>query len=139
MINLKNNAILTTLMALLASCSMGAGGDAKIQFDTLRVTSTAYNITEAQTKKGNIGVAAWGDTLKPGMRAIAVSRDLLDSGLVHNSQVYIEGFDKPFYVKDKMNKRWRNKIDIFMGLNIDSARSWGKREINVYIPVDTLP
>jgi hypothetical protein len=33
---------------------------------------------------------AWGDTLEPGMKAIAVSRDLIRLGLVHNTYVTIE-------------------------------------------------
>lgn len=106
----------------------------KIQYDTLEVTATAYNSVESQTKKGNPAIAAWGDTLKPGMNAIAVSRDLIDSGLVYNSPVLIEGMDSTFLVKDKMNKRWTNKIDIYMGLDIDAARNWGKQEIDIYIP-----
>jgi 3D (Asp-Asp-Asp) domain-containing protein len=109
-----------------------------VVYDTLQVTSTAYNSVAGQTTTENPALAAWGDTLEPGMRAIAISRDLIDSGLVHNTAVYIEGFDEPFLVKDKMNKRWRNKVDIYMGLDIDSARSWGKQQIKIYIPVDTV-
>ncbi len=108
------------------------------QFDTLNVVATAYNSTEVQTKKGNIGIAAWGDTLKPGIKAIAVSRDLIDSGLTHNTEVVIEGFEGTYLVKDKMNKRWTNKIDIYMGLNEEKAVNWGKQEIQVYIPVEEL-
>lgn len=130
-----------SILLFLAACG-GASDNSSAQevviYDTLQVISTAYNSTEAQTKNGNIGLAAWGDTLKPGMRAIAISRDLIDSGLYHNTEVYIEGFDEPFFVKDKMNKRWRNKVDLYMGLDIDSARSWGKQKIDIYIPVDTV-
>ena len=30
------------------------------------VTATAYTLSEAETKKGNVGLAAWGDQLEPG-------------------------------------------------------------------------
>ena len=44
---------------------------------TLEVTATAYNSLAGQTF-GHPSEAAWGDTLKPGMKAIAVSRDLIN-------------------------------------------------------------
>jgi 3D (Asp-Asp-Asp) domain-containing protein len=120
----------------MAACDgSGQGGEAS-NYDTLNVVATAYNSTEAQTKKGNIGIAAWGDTLKPGVKAIAVSRDLIDSGLTHNTEVMIEGFEGTYLVKDKMNKRWTNKIDIYMGLNEEKAINWGKQEIQIYVPVE---
>jgi len=137
---MKANILFLLIILFLVACGPKSdqGSEPVVIYDTMQVTSTAYNSTEAQTKKGNIGLAAWGDTLKPGMRALAISRDLIDSGLVHNTEVYIDGFDEPFFVKDKMNKRWTNKVDIYMGLDIDSARSWGKQQIEIYIPVDTI-
>ncbi|WP_350204886.1 hypothetical protein [Algiphilus sp.] len=107
----------------------GCGGQEAWQ--TTTVTATAYNATEAQTKKGNIGLAAWGDQLVPGMRAIAVSRDLIEKGLRHNTEVKIEGLPGTWIVRDKMNKRWQNKIDIFMGLDEAAAREWGKRQVAI--------
>ncbi|MGO1617592.1 MAG: 3D domain-containing protein [Oceanisphaera sp.] len=109
-----------------------------VQVDTLTatVTATAYTLAEDETKKGNIGLAAWGDMLVPGMKAIAVSRDLIDQGLTHNTQVEIAGFEGKYRVLDKMNKRWRDKIDILM-LDKKQARAWGKRpvEITWQVPV----
>jgi 3D (Asp-Asp-Asp) domain-containing protein len=134
--NFKNLIFIFLLSGLLA-CNRNGDSEQhseKIQYDTLKVTATAYNSVESQTKKGNPAIAAWGDTLKPGMNAIAVSRDLIDSGLVYNSEIMIEGMDSTFFVKDKMNKRWTNKIDIYMGLDIEAARNWGKQEIEIYIP-----
>ncbi|MGJ3234544.1 3D domain-containing protein [Marivirga sp.] len=134
--NFKNLIFIFLLSGLLA-CNRNGDSEQhseKIQYDTLKVTATAYNSVESQTKKGNPAIAAWGDTLRPGMNAIAVSRDLIDSGLVYNSEIMIEGMDSIFFVKDKMNKRWTNKIDIYMGLDIEAARNWGKQEIKIYIP-----
>ena len=103
---------------------------------SMTVMATAYNSVEAQTKKGNIGLAAWGDTLKTGDRVIAVSRDLINQGLKYNQEVKIEGFEDTYIVKDKMNKRWTKKIDIYMGLNEEAAREWGKQKVE--IKFDTL-
>jgi len=96
----------------------------------MEVTSTAYNSLAYQTGS-NPSITAFGDSLKPGLRYIAVSRDLLDSGLVHNTEVKIEGFDSLFTVKDKMNRRWRKRIDIYMGVDVKKARKWGKKKINI--------
>jgi 3D (Asp-Asp-Asp) domain-containing protein len=74
---------------------------------------------------------AWGDTLKPGMKAIAVSRDLIDLGLVHNTDVTIEGFQGKYKVLDKMNKKWEMKIDIYMGTDIKAAKKWGKKRVKI--------
>lgn len=95
------------------------------------VIATAYNSTKNQTKKGDVFLTAWGDTLVPGEKAIAVSRDLIKAGLKHNNQVKIEGFDGIYIVKDKMNKRWKNRIDIYMGLDKDAALEWGKQKVTI--------
>ncbi len=94
------------------------------------VTATAYNSLAYQTDS-NPHITAFGDSLKPGFRYIAVSRDLLDSGLVHNTKVKIEGFDSLFTVKDKMNKRWRKRIDIYMGTDIKKAKKWGRKKVKI--------
>ncbi len=51
------------------------------------------------------------------MNVIAVSRDLLKMGLKRNSVVKIKGLSGLFLVKDKMNKRFKKKIDIYMGVD----------------------
>ncbi len=117
-----------SLIFILESCKQSKISDNAI---TLDVTATAYNTTEAQTKKGNDGIAAWGDTLVPGEKAIAVSRDLIKMGLTHNKPVFIEGFDGVYLVKDKMNKRYEKRIDIYMGLDIQAAKNWGKQTLKI--------
>ena len=97
---------------------------------SFEVIATAYNSLAYQTNS-NPNITAFGDSLKPGLRCIAVSRDLLDSGLVHNTQVKIEGFDSLFTVKDKMNRRWRKRIDIYMGNDVRKAKKWGKKKVNI--------
>lgn len=129
------NLIIIPFLIVFYACGPASDhAEQSVQYDTLRVTATAYNSVASQTTTSNPAITAWGDTLKPGMKSIAISRDLIDSGLVHNTPVLIEGFEGTYYVKDKMNKRWTSKIDIYMGLNVDSARNWGKQELEIYVP-----
>ena len=100
--------------------------------DTIEVTASAYNSHPNQTDETPY-VAAWGDRLKPGMRAIAVSRDLIPMGFVRGARVRIEGFPgRRFVVLDKMHYRWRRRIDIYMGDDIEAARKWGRRRLRVH-------
>ena len=98
---------------------------------TLEVTATAYNSVENQTKEGSPVLAAWGDELEPGMKAIAVSRDLIEKGLEYNTPVKIEGLPGTYRVMDKMNKRWSNRIDIYMGDNVAQATEFGKQTVEI--------
>ncbi len=103
------------------------GGAAKAQVHELVVTATAYNSLREQTND-QPDIAAWGDRLQAGMKVIAVSRDLLDLGLTRGSVVSIQGLGD-YVVLDKMNRRWRHKIDLYMGVDKPAARRWGKREV----------
>ena len=95
---------------------------------TLEVTATAYNSLPGQTQ-GDPNLTAWGDTLVPGMKAIAVSRDLLAMGLTRGVEVTIEGLPGAYVVMDKLNKRWKMRIDIYMGTDKKAAMQWGKRQV----------
>ncbi|GAB3673620.1 3D domain-containing protein [Salinisphaera aquimarina] len=96
-----------------------------VEWKELSVSATAYNSVAWQTTKNKPAIAAWGDELKPGMRVIAVSRDLIEQGLTNGARVKIEGLPGVYVVRDKMNRRWRKKIDIYMGKDISAAREWG--------------
>ncbi len=94
----------------------------------LSVIATAYTSHVNQTDS-TPNIAAWGDRLKPGMQAIAVSRDLLNKyDLQHGSTVRIKNLGT-YTVLDKMNRRWTKRIDIYMGKDIKKARQWGKRPV----------
>jgi 3D (Asp-Asp-Asp) domain-containing protein len=109
----------------LALESLQGGASSKVK---LKVTATAYNSLPAQTQgKANIG--AWGHRLKPGIKAIAVSRDLLGMGLEPGTEVEIEGLPGRYQVLDKMHSRWARKIDIYMGVDQNAALAWGKRPV----------
>ena len=96
----------------------------------LTVTATAYNSLPGQTQ-GDPSLTAWGDKLVPGMKAIAVSRDLLAMGLTRGVEVTIEGLPGTYVVLDKLNKRWKLRIDIYMGTDVKAARQWGKRQVTI--------
>ncbi|MDF9795906.1 3D (Asp-Asp-Asp) domain-containing protein [Catalinimonas alkaloidigena] len=124
----QHNFVIFIALVFLVSCA---------ETKTVEVTATAYNSVEAQTKKGDPVTAAWGDQLKPGMKAIAVSRDLLEEeGFEHNTKVKIEGFPGTYRVLDKMNKRWTKRIDIYMGNNVEEAKEFGKQEVAISWKVD---
>ena len=98
---------------------------------SMEVTATAYTSSPRETDSTPF-LAAWGDILNPSMKCIAVSRDLLDEGLVHNTEVSIEGFEGTYLVLDKMNKRWKKRIDIYMGLDRKKALQWGKKTVIIH-------
>lgn len=97
---------------------------------SLGVTATAYNNVPAQTD-ATPNIAAWGDRIKPGMPLIAVSRDLVKIGLTRGTKVRISGIDGEFIVLDKMNKRYKKRIDIFMGKDIKAARRFGRKKVTI--------
>ena len=122
---------------LLVSLSWGLLSCQSNKQITLEVKATAYNSLASQTHRNHPSITAWGDTLKPGMKAIAVSRDLIEMGLTHGTEVKIEGLPGKYIVLDKMNKRWKRKIDIYMGNDLTKAREWGIRTVKVSFVSDT--
>jgi 3D (Asp-Asp-Asp) domain-containing protein len=111
-------------------CVLAATASADSVTRSLVVTATAYNSLPEQTD-AEPHLAAWGDSLAPGMKVIAVSRDLIRAGLDRHTPVQIEGFPGVYLVLDKMNKRWERRIDIYMGHDIQAARAWGKRQVEI--------
>ena len=103
----------------------------KIQKEhVLKVTASAYTSCIRETDSTPY-LAAWNNRLKPGIKSIAVSRDLLKMGLKNGSVVTIDGLKGKYKVLDKMNKRWKKKIDIYMGCDLKKARRWGKRKVTI--------
>ncbi|WP_415719604.1 3D domain-containing protein [Maridesulfovibrio sp.] len=124
MTSFRNLVLIIAAVFIVSGC---LGEDKTI---TMKVASTAYTSQVSQTSEHPF-LGAWGDELKPGIKSIAVSRDLIHKGLTHNTKVKIEGLQGEYLVKDKMNKRWTNKIDIYMGLDKEAAKEWGKREVTI--------
>jgi len=100
------------------------------ELQVLVVRASAYNSRHGQTDS-TPSIGAWGDRLRPGMRVIAVSRDLLERGLVRGQRVRIRGLEGEYVVLDRMPSRWRQKIDIYMGNDVRAARQWGVREVEI--------
>ena len=119
-------------ISILVSCAFKSN-----TMYTMEVTATAYNSVVGQTD-GDPTITAFGDTLVPGKKYIAVSRDLLALGLKHNSEVKIEGFEGTYLVKDKMHRRWKERIDIYMGNDVKLAREWGKRKVTISFDSDLI-
>ena len=59
--------LVTIAVSLFLAASL-SGCDNAVEH-TRTVTASAYTLSEAETKKGNVGLAAWGDQLEPGMKA----------------------------------------------------------------------
>jgi len=98
----------------------------------LRVTATAYTSHRGQTDKTPF-LAAWNNHIRPGMKIIAVSRDLLyRHGIKNGTKVKIAGLRGYYTVRDKMNRRYRRRIDIYMGINRRRALRWGRRSVVIY-------
>ena len=118
--------ILILAAALLGGCRAGAGGETM----SLEVSASAYNSVASQTNE-QPNLAAWGDELRPGMKAIAVSPDLVDLGLDHGTEVTIEGLPGRYTVLDRTGSGHTNRIDIYMGTDVDAAREWGIKKVTI--------
>lgn len=117
--------LLITAGALLSLSDDGLASER-----TLTVKATAYNSTPAQTV-GDPTRAAWGDELRPGMRVIAVSPDLLELGLTRGTEVRIDGVEGTWIVLDRTHSRHRKRIDLYMGNDVKAARRWGIRTVTI--------
>ncbi|RKE95398.1 3D domain-containing protein [Ichthyenterobacterium magnum] len=132
---MSKKIFIVAIILLIISCKKEEN---IFEWETIEVTATAYNSLAYQTSS-NPHITAFGDSLKPGLKYIAVSRDLLSLGLKHNTQVKIEGFDGIYLVKDKMNKRWKNRIDIYMGTDVKAAKKWGRQKVTITYRVEVKP
>lgn len=90
------------------------------------VRVTAYNAVPEQTDD-TPNICAWGDEIRPGI--IAISRDLEQVGLTRGKEVHIEGIGKAV-VLDRMHRRKRNQIDIYMQRYEDAVR-FGAKELSI--------
>lgn len=81
----------------------------------LKVTATVYNSIPRQTSHEHPKITAWGDSIEPGVKWIAVSRDFITERHTHNTMVKIDTFQDIYLVKDKMHHRWQNRTDIYYG------------------------
>ena len=96
------------------------------------VTATAYTSTHRQTDSSPCISATNKNICKlhsKGVRIIAVSRNLERLGYRMGKHVLIRG--KRYLITDRMNKRFTNRIDFYMGRNHRAAMKWGIRKVNI--------
>ena len=135
---MTNTQIFPTRNAWIAGVALAFGvmgcaseeADSAVAWETMEVTATSFTLAEEETKRGNVGLTAFGDQLEPGDKALAVSRDLIRMGLTHGTKVRVEGLPGTYIVQDKMNKRWSNKIDILFKKRA-RALEWGRQKIEI--------
>lgn len=130
----KPVAVICSFLLLISSVAFATPGVAQNEnedWQELEVTASAYTLAQDETKQGNVGLAAWGDMITPDMKVIAVSRDLIkQQNIGHRTRVKIEGLPGVYHVRDKMHRRWRNKIDILVPTK-SQAFEWGKRTVKI--------
>jgi len=98
----------------------------------IRVAATAYTSHRSQTDSTPF-LAAWNNRIRPGMKIIAVSPDLIRKyGITNGVRVKIAGLPGTYVVRDKMNARLHNHIDIYMGVDRRRALRWGRRRVVMY-------
>ena len=98
--------------------------------EMIRVTATAYCSRVEETDDTPF-LAAWKNRLDPKVKSIAVSRDLFEVGLTNGKRIHIDGLEGEYIVRDVMNKRWTNRIDVYMGVNKKSALKFGKQKVMI--------
>lgn len=94
------------------------------------VTASAYTSHPEQTQ-GDPFVTASGRRLEPGMRALAVSEDLLEAGLAFGTRVRIEGVEGEWVVLDRMPSGRRRAIDLWFGRDEDAALRFGRKRVRI--------
>jgi 3D (Asp-Asp-Asp) domain-containing protein len=95
----------------------------------LLVTAHAYTSRVEETDSQPT-LAASGGRLRPGMRAIAVSPDLLAMGIEYGTRVELEGLGE-WIVLDRMGDAHRRAVDLYMGEDRDAALAFGKRRVKL--------
>ena len=113
------------------STTLAPSAPPRPQLQSLRVTATAFNSVPEQTDAKPTDTA-FGGQLRPGMNAIAVSDDLYAMGLREGTRVRIDGLPGEWKVADRMDSRWRRRIDIYMGQDETAAKRFGRREVTMH-------
>lgn len=121
--------LLAATLTLVAGCFAQSRSGTGEQ--SLVVDATAYNSVPEQSDDTPT-LTASGARLRPGMKALAVSRDLVELGLDFGTRVRIEGLPGEWIVLDRMHRRWRRKIDLYMGTDVEAARAWGIRRVRIH-------
>jgi 3D (Asp-Asp-Asp) domain-containing protein len=95
-------------------------------FKTMTVTATAYTAREEECNS-EPWITASGTPSRVGV--IAVSRDMEKLGIKLGDVIIIKGMGM-FRVEDRMNKRWKNRVDI-LHANLQAAKLFAKRQVEI--------
>jgi hypothetical protein len=114
-------------LALLVACALGLG--CAREGEVLTVTASARLPAGGP---GAVERGAWGDEIRPGVKAIAVSSDLVERGLVPGVRVRIEGFAGSYAVLDRLPPGRTRHIAVFAGLEPEAARRMEERQVRIY-------
>ena len=123
------NALIALVLGLLLPVPWALAKVPRVR--SVVVDATAYNSHPEQTGD-DPNLSASGVRLEPGMRAIAVSPDLVALGLVHGRKVRIDGLRGEWVVRDRMPARWKRRIDVYMGEDVGAARAFGRRRVRIH-------
>jgi len=105
------------------------------------VTATIYHADPKQCNADYLTTASLKkiNSQSPGShRWLAVSRDLEPLGFVFGAQVCVEGageMDGIWTVEDRMNKRWKNRIDFLVNYDIKGGK-WENVTISLVNELD---
>jgi 3D (Asp-Asp-Asp) domain-containing protein len=108
---------------------------------TMLVTATIYHADPKQCNADYLTTASLKkiNSQSPGShRWIAVSRDLEPLGFVFGAKVCVEGagdMDGIWTVEDRMNKRWKNRIDFLVDYDIKGGK-WNNVKISLVNELD---
>ena len=124
---IKILVILVLTMNVLALVSLSCSGQ-------IIVTATIYNAVPSQTDSDPLITASLKEInpVNP-QRWIAVSRDLEQMGITLGSKVCIENageMNGEWVVEDRMNKRWRRRIDFLVHDSIRLGK-WNNVKITI--------
>ena len=108
-------------------------------FTIICVTATIYHADPAQCNDDFLTTASMKTIEDPNNpeRWIAVSRDLESMGFTMGSKVIVTGagdMDGEWTIEDRMNKRWKNRIDFLVPKKIKAGK-WEK--VTLKLKIDT--
>jgi len=112
------------LLAFLLAACRPHGETASVDVGAFAIGLRA---PDAEPRRGS-----WGDELVPGMKALAVSPDLVERGLVNGTRVRIEGLPPSFRVRDRLPEGTHERVEIFMGTDAESAQRWHERRARIW-------
>jgi 3D (Asp-Asp-Asp) domain-containing protein len=110
-------------------------------FTIICVTATIYHANPEQTNEDYLTTASMKTIEDPDNpeRWIAVSRDLESMGFTMGSEVIVTGagdMDGVWTIEDRMNKRWRNRIDFLVPKKIKAGK-WEKVTLKLKIDIES--